>query len=532
MIEKSQKIKTLFQVVLWGIASYSLYLFQKVHTIDDDEWEHLTAACEIALGKLPFVDFFEHHIPTFWILLAPFCSEIQTSENIEIWRIIMICFSLIGLYFLSRLCGGGVLITMLCLSSLNLAVFREKLIEIRPDVLAFCALCCGLTLLNQSRTISYKTYMGVFILGVSCSLQFKFYILMLVPLLMFYFKFRIIDLIKHIVVALIPTALLFLWLIMNGALIPFIENVLILNSHWPESFPIWTWIASSYEKNTLIFVLGLLASVWVLFYISAYKNQLKEEGRLFEYLEAPLFLTLSIVMVCIVPNPYPQTFIPFIIGLFWNLCLGFKLANKNLKLNPVFSFILCIWLFPVLILIDYIEKEKESPNKQFKQWETIIEYSKGRRLSVLSFIKAHPGMLSGLQPGWCYDAIVEVLQIQDMDQRMMKAWETTDVAFIDHKMKTISPKACQWIAENSLQLGEKKSIRIHGLKLNGIDFFDGELDFKVLKPGMYKVEIEPEQTYRINGESKSESKTFELKAGMNKIECDEFVDTVTLRLVK
>jgi len=49
---------------------------------------------------------------------------------------------------------------------------------------------------------------------------------------------------------------------------------------------------------------------------------------------------------------------------------------------------------------------------------------------------------------------------------------------------------------------------------------------------MYKVEIEPEQTYRINGESKSESKTFELKAGMNKIECDEFVDTVTLRLVK
>ena len=50
-----------------------------------DEFEHLHAAWLISVGKLPYVDFFEHHNPLLWYLSAPIVSAFY--DNVMIFYV-------------------------------------------------------------------------------------------------------------------------------------------------------------------------------------------------------------------------------------------------------------------------------------------------------------------------------------------------------------------------------------------------------------------------------------------------------------
>src|SRR5271155_1174486 len=61
-------VVALIQVAIFYI--WRLSLLQTL-AINRDEFEHLHAAWLISRGLIPYRDFFEHHTPGFWLMLAP-----------------------------------------------------------------------------------------------------------------------------------------------------------------------------------------------------------------------------------------------------------------------------------------------------------------------------------------------------------------------------------------------------------------------------------------------------------------------------
>ena len=52
-----------------------------VRFLDGDELEHVHSAWYVLNGALPYVDFFEHHHPLLWYLLAPALALTGESAN-------------------------------------------------------------------------------------------------------------------------------------------------------------------------------------------------------------------------------------------------------------------------------------------------------------------------------------------------------------------------------------------------------------------------------------------------------------------
>ena len=49
---------------------------------DLDEFEHLHASWLVSIGKIPYVDFFEHHNPLMWYITSPLFYIYENNVNI------------------------------------------------------------------------------------------------------------------------------------------------------------------------------------------------------------------------------------------------------------------------------------------------------------------------------------------------------------------------------------------------------------------------------------------------------------------
>ncbi len=117
----------------WGLAARRYF--------DTDELEHLHAALLVAHGNVPFRDFFEHHGPAFWSLLAPAASAPSDPYAKALaGRAVVSVFWLLSLILVARPRKGaspfeGPLAAVLLAW---FGVFAQKSLEIRPDVPAAC----------------------------------------------------------------------------------------------------------------------------------------------------------------------------------------------------------------------------------------------------------------------------------------------------------------------------------------------------------------------------------------------------------
>lgn len=104
---------------------------------DPDEFEHLHAAWSIADGQLPYRDFFEHHGPLTYYLLAPFVTWFGDSPHLlTVHRAISAVWIAIAVAGIAAVVGSrwklGFGLTWL----FTFPWFLEKAVEGRPDVAA------------------------------------------------------------------------------------------------------------------------------------------------------------------------------------------------------------------------------------------------------------------------------------------------------------------------------------------------------------------------------------------------------------
>lgn len=106
-----------------------------VRYFDPDEFEHLHAAFSLYHGLIPYRDFFEHHTPLVWFLLAPLYSIFGADiPLLFVARALMLPFTA-GILYLTYLLGKRFynrdvgLLAVLFLS--YMIMFLEQTLEIR-----------------------------------------------------------------------------------------------------------------------------------------------------------------------------------------------------------------------------------------------------------------------------------------------------------------------------------------------------------------------------------------------------------------
>ncbi|MBR6355495.1 MAG: glycosyltransferase family 39 protein [Alphaproteobacteria bacterium] len=142
--------------ILWLLLILSLgqtiYVLLFSGNIIFDDIEHLRASYFVSLGDVPYRDFFEHHHPLLWYVLAPVVSVLphDTITAVRIGRFISLAVSFIGGYFIyktEKKFIGGTLCALFCLVfyfwGLN-SISSAGLCYIKPDIYQRCCFFIGL----------------------------------------------------------------------------------------------------------------------------------------------------------------------------------------------------------------------------------------------------------------------------------------------------------------------------------------------------------------------------------------------------
>jgi len=124
---------------------------------DPDEFEHAHAAWSVSRGLIPYRDFFEHHTPWYYFLLAPFFRWFAVDRSfdgamhfLEFGRLLSLAMTALSaalVYLVGRASGSRRVGLFAALLFVGQPVIIQKSLEIRPDVPALSFFVGGLLLL-------------------------------------------------------------------------------------------------------------------------------------------------------------------------------------------------------------------------------------------------------------------------------------------------------------------------------------------------------------------------------------------------
>jgi Dolichyl-phosphate-mannose-protein mannosyltransferase len=165
-------------VALLGLAAVIRVGIALNIALDPDESEHLHAAWLVASGWVPFRDFWDHHAPLFFYLMAPVAW--WSTGDVDVYlagRVAMALTGAASLLVIYRL-GRRFSETAARLAVLVLAFmprFVEKTVEVRPDapaLVAWLAVILGLVRWREERRPRWLWLSGL-MLGAAMALNLK-----------------------------------------------------------------------------------------------------------------------------------------------------------------------------------------------------------------------------------------------------------------------------------------------------------------------------------------------------------------------
>ncbi|HOY66790.1 MAG TPA: hypothetical protein PLP29_07875 [Candidatus Ozemobacteraceae bacterium] len=161
-----------------GSVLAGLFAWQFMH-LDHDEVEHLNCAWQVSQGLLPFRDFWQHHLPTLWFLLAPVTRLFDAGSSLlETARLASLTIALVSGVLAwklsSRLHGGQAPSRAVFLFFWAAMLIPFQWNYIRPDLVAAPFVLTGLILLLSASpdSLGIRFSAGLF-LGIALSLTPK-----------------------------------------------------------------------------------------------------------------------------------------------------------------------------------------------------------------------------------------------------------------------------------------------------------------------------------------------------------------------
>jgi hypothetical protein len=309
----------------------------KSREFDPDEFEHLHSAWRLSEGQIPYRDYFEHHTPGLYFLLAPTFSWFDVAESPDD-AVAFLFFARKVMWF-----AFGVILALTfilgwvharnafiaSIASLMLTfhiVFLSKSLEIRPDVLATLFWLASLVALviAQRSSINKGTGLLAFFgsgMLLGCGLMCSQKLLLAGPSLAvssFWYCVdtrlgvspfrRAIRVGVQFIGFLIPIALVLTYFSFYGALSEFIHNNFLLNMGWNKETSAANTLSWLIQRDPFFTALGI-AGLGAAF-VDLWRNRISQP-------DFTLYVnTLGLIGgLFIIPVPYPQycmLFLPLI----------------------------------------------------------------------------------------------------------------------------------------------------------------------------------------------------------------------------
>jgi Dolichyl-phosphate-mannose-protein mannosyltransferase len=282
--EQAESTLTITSLVL--IFAFYIWRFRLLKTVsfNPDEFWHLHTAWCLSRGLIPYRDFFEHHTPWLYFLLAPLFRFYRTDTDpnaaisfIFLARGIMMVIAGIALvmtFLLAHLWRGN-RVAWLAVALLSTSVvFAHKTLEVRPDVPAmvlWVGCLAALVRATDEHPLRMRKQKWLFVLsgflmgGAVMSAQKMLVMLPSFTLAMLWYLaagkgtnrtrfFNCLFQLSGFCAPIIATSIFF-WA--HGALWPFIKYNL-MNIGWRTRFPAYYLAPQVIAQNPVLAALGIL----------------------------------------------------------------------------------------------------------------------------------------------------------------------------------------------------------------------------------------------------------------------------------
>jgi hypothetical protein len=354
-----------------------------------DTSEHLHCAWMVSQGLIPYKDFWQHHPPLLWLILAPIFKILRPTVLIfDAARIFsLFLFTLIAFigWKISRtVWGKKARLPVYLLMLFSVSTYGQFLL-FRPDLFMDIFLLVGIYF---SLKIPEKRLSPVFLSGVSFALagsfalkQYLLYLLPVIVILLEKNKARTVRLLLYLAGLAVGSAPTLFFLIKKDILSDFIYWVLIFNRE--------RLVLSVYFPVAI-----LLAGAW-----GAY--QLLIRYRNSKDIKA-LILFIAFCLSCFSSLSRHTFFYPFYIGFWFILCVivssGCNIIEilgripSLIKKSIIASLFLVLLIFPNYLIMMHHEETYFSEHKQVIS--KLMEYCQGDTALVLL----------PLHPIFCYDS--------------------------------------------------------------------------------------------------------------------------------
>ena len=323
-------MKLLRTILLVLIVAFFLLRIPRISArqFNVDEFQHVHVVRSVSHGLLPYHDFFEHHTPFLYFLLAPvYAASGDRIETLFILRGFMLLFVLGILYLtyvLARLLYSSsvALYAVLFLSSMT--VFADKTIEIRPDVPAMffelLTIICFINALRQKGDVRNRKFLfflsgmltGITVLFTQKTLFFAGGIFLSLLWIArdkrmdLSASSRMAPLVWTGVGALVFPLITCFYFLLNHALWDFIYRNFIMNLFWKSKFWPYERMTSIFMENTFFCMAGFAGLV-----ITAFRLRDRELAARGDFV-LPLVIFACFLGAFLIPRPHLHYYLSFI----------------------------------------------------------------------------------------------------------------------------------------------------------------------------------------------------------------------------
>lgn len=381
-------------VLLCTVKLAFMAMFAGFKRFDPDEFEHMRAAWFVWTGEVPYRDFFEHHTPLIYFLLAPLFRFLDVAHNPDsavmaflFFRFLMLCIVVATLavqYGTLRAANDRPMTLFAVLLLLNSDTMLLKGTEIRPDVMAGLFMAAALWALAASgageSAASRRARFAVSGIALGLALLLTQKILLALPGVFLAtaaiivlrrregWKAPVLDAAAQATGFLIPIALMLVGFAQAGAAGKFIYFNFLLNAAWPmqeSPMPKLFWFVSHNPE----LILGLLLGAVVLLLQLRRRQELRAE----EITALGIVLSLSAGLL-VLPVLQPQYFYLGLPALALVAALGYgRLASTLLGVPRLrLAALSCLLGFIALQTVVQIAFRMDDPRNE-AQLDT-IEY--------------------------------------------------------------------------------------------------------------------------------------------------------------
>ncbi len=294
-----------------------------------DEFQHLHATRSVVHGMVPYRDFFEHHTPFLYYLLAPFYAIVGDSISMLFYsRGIMLLFTggiIFLVYKLGKMVYGADTGWIGALFVAYNLMFMDKTIETRPDLPGMVFWLLTLIFLIQGIRLKQRKYYlltgGSIALAILCTPKMLFGgIGLFLAAIWLLIDRRTENTLRESVSAIawmalgvaIPAGVTCIYFGVNHGLDDFIYRNFTMNLHWRHSTSLgatWSFWLYNVARNPFFSVLSLAGLA-----IASYRLKCKSDIAKGAFV--PVIATYTLIgALFVIPEAYGQYFVFFLILL-------------------------------------------------------------------------------------------------------------------------------------------------------------------------------------------------------------------------